>query len=363
MSEEKNEKPTPKKIEDARKKGQVATSRDLARLAMLLVVGELAFVTEGWWRDSLESLITLAVSGTTQPFDFAMQQILGAATTVMLLVFGVLFIVCSVVAFASHWGQFGILVAPESITPKFDKLDPVNGAKQLFSKKKVGELLLTTAKATLIGVVIYVLVRNELPSILHLSGGAPKDVYLGFVTILRTIFHIVIGMCTLIAIADFALQKYSHLKSLNMDMEEIKREYRESEGDPLIKGTRKQLARELVESDPVERTEDANAVVVNPTHFAVAMLYEPGETPVPMVLAKGKDEVAQAMIRRARKCGIPVIRHVWLARTLYATSKPDTVVPKSSYEAVAHVYAVVNELLEQGMTEPSAELESYGDPP
>ena len=363
MSDDKTEQPTPKKIEDARKKGQVAVSRDLARLTMLVIVAEVAFVTESMWRESIHSLFDLGLMSIGQPFSAALGRMFTSAGILLLLVFGVFFVVCTIVAFAAHWGQFGVLVSPEALQPQFDKINPVNGAKQLFSKRKFVELLIAVIKAGMIGVVIYILVRDELPTIIHLAGGTPKDIYFGFVSILRTIFHIVIGVCTFIAILDFGAQKYFHTKSLMMDMEEIKREFKESEGDPLVKAKRREIGRELVESGPVERTEDANAVVVNPTHFAVAMLYDPSLTPVPVVLAKGKDEIAQAMIRRARERGIPVIRHVWLARTLYATCRSDTVVPKSSYEAVAHVYAVVQELHALGQTDMTVELESYGDPP
>src|SRR5690606_774289 len=114
---------------------------------------------------------------------------------------------------------------------------------------------------------------------------------------------------------------------------------------------------------PAARTEQANAVVVNPTHFAVAMFYDPKEAMVPVVLAKGKDEIAQAMIERARDFNIPVIRHVWLARTLYATCKPDTVVPRASYEAVAMGYAVVNGLVATNDYHRHVELENAGEPP
>jgi type III secretion protein U len=146
-------------------------------------------------------------------------------------------------------------------------------------------------------------------------------------------------------------------------MEEIKREYRESEGDPMVKAMRKAIARSLAQQGPVAKTQDADAVVVNPTHFAIAMVYDTELAQVPVVLAKGKDEVAQAMIECARSLGIPVIRHVWLARTLYSTGKADTVIPKASYEAVAHVYAVINELKEMGHLDKEVELESLGDPP
>jgi len=339
-------------------------SRDLARLATLAAVGELAFLTESLWRGAIQSLMELAVMGVGKPFLPALGEMLMSAGMLLLAVFGTFFILCIVVGVAAHWGQFGVLIASESVTPNIDKLNPVNGFKQLFSKKKLMELLLTVGKAVLIGWIIFLLVRTQLPNIVQLSGGAPKDIYAGFITILRTIFHVIIVVCLCIAVLDFAVQKHAHTKSLMMDMEEIKREHKESEGDPMVKGQRKQLARELAMSGPAAKTENANAVVVNPTHFAVAMRYDPeGDAPVPVVVAKGKDDIAQGMIRRARECGIPVIRHVWLARTLYATCRDDMVVPKSSYEAVAHVYAVVHELYAADKTGMSVELENYGDPP
>lgn len=362
MSGEKNEKPTDKKLEDARKKGQVAVSRDLARLVVLVSVMELAFVTEPLWRQSILSLITLSTTGIGQPFPAVMAEMVHAAGTLLFLVFGACFVLCIVMAMVAYWGQFGVLIAPDVLTPKLDKLDPINGIKQLFSKKKLGELLMSLFKAALVALITFILIRDQLGTILQFAGGTPKDIYLGFFTLVRSIFHVVVGVFLVVAVLDFAMQKYFHTKSLNMDMEEIKREYRESEGDPMVKGMRKQLARQLAMEGPASSTQQANAVVVNPTHFAVAMLFD-HTTPVPVVLAKGRDEIAQAMIARAKECGIPVIRHVWLARTLYATCRVNAVVPKSSYEAVAHVYAVVNELVSTKQTDRVVELENFGDPP
>ncbi|MPS30345.1 MAG: EscU/YscU/HrcU family type III secretion system export apparatus switch protein [Alcaligenaceae bacterium] len=363
MSEEKNEEPTDKKIEDAKKKGQIAVSRDLARLAMLLVVAEIAFATEGLWRGAIFGLMDAGVGAVGQDFSTAMQNQLMAALTLLAVVFFVVFIICPVVAVAAHWGQFGALVATEALEPKFDKLNPVNGFKQIISKKKLVELLITVGKATLIGLLSYSLIRGHLASIVSLAGGEPKDVYEAFVALLRAIFHVFVVVCLVLGIIDFAVQKYFHKKELMMDMEEIKREHKESEGDPLIKGQRKRLARQWANETPAARTEDANAVVVNPTHFAVAMFYDTDEAMVPVVLAKGKDEVAQAMIRRAHERGIPVIRHVWLARTLYATCREDTAIPRSSYQAVAQVYAVVHELVARGEVQREVELEAFGEQP
>jgi len=363
MSDEKNEEPTDKKIEDAKKKGQIAVSRDLARLATLVVVAEIAFATAGLWRGAISELMTAGIGAVGQDFATAMRNQLMSALILLAVVFFAFFVICPVVALAAHWGQFGVLIATEALEPKFDKLNPVNGLKQIISKKKLVEMLTTVLKSVLIGLLSYSLIRGQLANIVSLAGGTPGDVYQAFVTLLQSIFHVIVVVCLILGAIDFAVQKYFHKKELMMDKEEIKREHKESEGDPMVKGQRKQLARQWANEAPAARTERANAVVVNPTHFAVAMFYDAGEPMLPMVVAKGRDDVAQAMIRRAHECGIPVIRHVWLARTLYATGREDTAVPRASYQAVAHVYAVVHELVAQGDVQLEVELEAFGEQP
>lgn len=363
MSDDKNEEPTDKKIEDAKKKGQIAVSRDLARLATLVVIAEAAFASARLWRDAVTGLMVGGIGGIGADFSTAMENQLMAALQLLGVVFFACFILCPIVAVAAHWGQFGILVASEALEPKFDKLNPVNGLKQIVSKKKLVELLITVGKATLIALLVYAQARSQLANIVALAGGEPKDVWEAFITLLRGIFHVIVVVCLMLGAIDFTIQKYFHKKELMMDMEEIKREHKESEGDPMVKGQRKRLAREWANEAPAARTEDANAVVVNPTHFAVAMFYDAEQAMVPMVLARGRDEVAQAMIRRAHACGIPVIRHVWLARTLYATCREDTPVPRATYQAAAQVYAVVHELVASGEVGREVELEALGEPP
>jgi type III secretion protein U len=360
---EKTEPPSDQKLEDARKKGQVPVSRDLAKLASLVVVAEIAFGTEAMWRTAINTKMNLALMRIGQPFEAAMGEMLTSVGLMLLAVFATLFIICPVVAVASYWGQFGVLISPESITPKLDKLNPVNGVMQLFSKKKLMELGMALIKGSVIGLMVYSAIRDQLPTIILFSGGVPKDIYLAFIELIRSIFHTIVGICLFLGLIDFAIQKQAHIKSLMMSTEDIKREFKESEGDPQVKGQRKQIARDLSQSDPASQTAGANAVVVNPTHFAVAMFYDIESGKVPKVLAKGKDETAQAMIRRARQCNIPVIRHVWLARTLYATGQANAVIPRSSYEAVAHVYAVIEELRDTPQFNHVVELENYGDDP
>lgn len=363
MSDNKNLDPTDHKIKDARKKGQIAVSKDLAHLATLVTVGEVTFLTEALWRESIHSLMEIGFTSVGKPFQTSLVDMLSAAGLFLLIVFCITFLLCSIVGFAAHWGQFGVLIAPEVLTQGFDKLNPVNGFKNMFSAQKLVELFETAFKAALIGLTVYLLAREALPTIIHFAAGQPKDAYAAFIELLRTTFHVLVGLCLCIGIIDFAIKKHFWKKQLMMDMEEVKREFKELEGDMLMKSHRKQLGRQWLNESPVAKTSDANAVVVNPTHFAIAMFYDPEEAMVPVVLAKGKDEIAAAMIQRAKECGIPVIRHVWLARTLYATCKPDTVVPKASYDAVAYVYAVVYQLLALGQADREVELEAFGEPP
>ena len=361
---EKNLEPTDKKLEDAREQGQVVMSRDLAHVFALGVVGEVAFLGEKLWRSSILSLMTLSFKQIKQPFLHSMSEMFVSAGILVLVTFAVFFIVCPIVGIAAHWGQFGVLISTKIIEPKFDKLNPVNGAKQLFSPKKLLEVLTTLGKFVLIGLISYIYVRSQLPDIVRLSSGEPKDAYTALIALLYALFHIFIVVCLCIGIIDFFIQRHFLIKSLMMSMEDMKQEFKESEGDPMVKGQRKQLAMELAQSgEAAQQTEGANAVVVNPTHFAVAMFYDGESVPVPTVLAKGKDMVARAMIARARQKGIPVIRHVWLARTLYATGRKGGVIPRVSYEAVAHVYAVIEELREMGELDRVVELNSDGSPP
>lgn len=361
---EKNLEPTEKRKQDAREKGQVALSRDLTRLSMLVAVGEVAFGTESKWREAIHSLMTLSIQNIGQPFQHAMEEVLLSAGLLLLAVFGVCFLLCTVVAVASHWGQIGVLIAPKSIEPNFDKLNPVNGIKQIFSARKLGEVLIALTKFVLICLISYIVVRGQLPDIVSLSSGAPKDAYAGFIALLHAIFRISTVLCLVTGMIDFAIQRHFHTKSLKMSQDEVKREFKESEGDPMVKGQRRQLAMELAMStEAAAQTNEANAVVVNPTHFAVAMFYDGSSAPVPVVRAKGKDAVARAIIARAKERGIPVIRHVWLARTLYATARAGRVIPKVSYEAVAHVYAVIEELRQMDQMDRVVELNSDGTPP
>lgn len=341
---EKSEAPSEKALRDAREEGQVAVSRDLAHLLSLSLLGELAFLGEAPCREALQALFGLAIERIHAPFEAARTELLTQAMMLMLPLFGASLLAVLVAAVAGNWGQFGVLIAPGVLTPDINKLNPANGVKNLFSMKKVVEVGIALLKVTLIALVTWCLIRDALPVLVTFAGGTPAGIHGQFLILVRVMFRTLCGICLVLALIDFAVQRHFLIKQLMMSKDDLKREHKDAEGDPMVKGQRRQLARDLASAPAVDSTAEADVLVVNPTHFAIAMRYDVARAQVPVLLAKGRDEVAQAMIRRAHELGIPVIRHVWLARTLYAAGAPARPVPRASYAAVAHVYAVVEQL-------------------
>jgi type III secretion protein U len=345
---EKTEQPTEHKLQEARKKGQVAVSRDLAKCVIVFPLGEVIFGLQPLWHDALKRLFATVLRWQQAGFAEAAGQALVSSLALIGLSAAVCGVMVGILAVLGFWGQFGVLISPEAMAIKMEKLDPVNNAKGLFSMKKLMEVLLALGKAALVALLTWLVLKSELAHIVNLSSARPGDVYRAATELLHGTFRLLVGAMFLVSILDFAIQKHAHIKGLMMSMEEIMREYKEQEGDPMMKGERKALARELAESGPVAATAKANAVVVNPTHFAVALFYDAERAPVPVVLGKGADGTAQAMIAQAHRLSIPVIRHVWLARALYAVGKPDHPIPAPTMQVVALVYACALEMQQRG---------------
>jgi type III secretion protein U len=358
---EKNIDPTPHRLRDAREKGQVPVSRDVASCVLLGLGMETAFALEGIGRQRLAGLFDLSLRATQSDFMTVFSGLVAASAWLLMLSFLIYAGIGVAAGILGYWGQFGVLFSATPLVPSIDKLNPINTIKNIFSKRKLMEVLMAIGKLVAIGLLSYVMIRSELPALVSLAGGNATHSHAAAVEMIRGLFHVLFGVSVCVALVDFFVQRQAHKKQLRMSMEEVIREYKENEGDPLIKGARKEFAFELLYSDPVTKTEQANAVVVNPTHFAVAMLFDPQTAPVPIVCAKGRDETARAMIQRAKERGIPVIRHVWLARTLYATAKEQRAIPRSLFDPVALLYSVVEQLKQEG--EHYAELDGSGRPP
>ena len=344
---EKTEQPTKKKLDDSRKKGQVAKSEDINKLFVTLVGIEL-FIS---MHDNL-------LSDVKRLFDVSFQlqaEALSLSSTRLLLVecFGVWFSFVVVLLLAvvlarlcAGWSQFGFLIAPEALKIDPNKFNPTKNAKNLVSKKKLVELGGNILKACILTLIFSQVIRGALPYILLLPNtGLESSIQFGIDTF-STAARIALACFLVWSVIDFKVQKSIFIKSMKMTKDEVFREYKQMEGDPNVKAQRKALGRQLATSgggQMKKKVKSADAIVVNPTHFAVAIEYKPGQTPLPVIRAKGVDKRAKQIIHYAQESGIPVIRHVMLARYLFRAGQEDQFIPRPSLQAMAVVFKTILE--------------------
>jgi flagellar biosynthetic protein FlhB len=351
MSGEKTEKPTEKRLRDARKKGQVSKSQDLTSALMLL-----AAVVIFWLGGKImaTNLLQLTQKGIQTAGSFSGEftreranELLYQAVIDMGVILAPLFIFMFIGGILFNYVQIGSLFAFEGVKPDLNKLNPAEGFKQKFLKSKSYiELGKTLLKGIITFVVVGLVLYGEIPNIVKLveQPAAMVVAYL-FDLILRIGFYVGILFLGL-AVGDFFLQRYLFMNQMKMSKQEVKQEYKESEGDPLIKWMRKNLHREILAQSSIAAVKTADVVVVNPTHVAVALKYDKGEMGAPTVVAKGADLIAKQIREIAKKSDVPMMRDIPLARALYEIDI-DAEIPEEMYETVAEVLRWVYTLSEE----------------
>lgn len=339
---EKTELPTPKKERDSRQRGEVARSQEAVTAGSLLAVILYLWLA---WGDITRRLIGLfdvvAVLAVGEFRVTAFQGILITGREIIGIMAPVV-LVAIVSAVAANVLQFGILFAISALTPKLDKISPAAGFKRIFSMKQIVELLKSLVKIVVLSILLYFVLAAAIgPFVTSVSCGLPCQTALVSAVFGKTLIYSAFAFLV-VAIADFAYQKRHHVKSLMMTKDEVKREYKESEGDPHIKGKRKQIAQELAMGDGGQAARKGTALVVNPTHLAIVLSYDPETTPIPIVTAKGRNAEAAYIRAEAESAGVPVFRNVPLARALYADTEINGTVPDELFEVVAEVLAWVS---------------------
>ena len=346
---EKTEPATQKKLDDARKEGQVAKSKEIASgLGLVALFLVLKFWASSMGTQFLEMFhavygripeMTDLVGGTgpktaaTQIFRFA------AIRTVLILL--PIFIIGYLVAFLSDYVQVHWKPTAKPLQPKLSKLNPLNGFKRIFSVNSLVELLKSIAKIFLIGYVSYSYLVERQNNLLLLY-----DISLiqAIAFIGETVINLGLRISLLfmiIAIADFAFQKYKFAKDMRMTKQEVKEEFKNQEGNPEIKGRIRQKMREASQRRMMQALPQADVVITNPTHYAVALKYDQDIAPAPFVIAKGEDYLALKIKEVARDNKIEMVENKPLARMLYANVNIDEQVPPELYSAVADVLAYV----------------------
>lgn len=349
---EKTEDATPQKLKESRKKGQVGQTPDIPKLLISLGVMETIFALVEGGMQRMEAMVMLPLGRLNDPFGHAMQEVVLDGLMVLLYFCG---IVCSLIfllRILGGWIQFGPLFATEALAPKFDAINPVGHLKNMFSAKQLTTLLTSVLKAIAIGVVFYLAVEPDLGPLAQLAYGDDLNgFWLSVLALFKKIVRETLALLLVMSSLDFGLQKYFFLKQQRMSHEDIRNEFKQSEGDPHMKGHRKSMSHQILNEAPKPRrevtVEEADMVLVNPTHFAVGLYYRPGETPLPRLLYKAEGYEAQEIIEEAQNLKMPVIRFVWLTRTLFRTVAEGEYIPRETLKAVAQVYRLLKEIEDQ----------------
>ena len=341
MSDEKTEQPTPKRLRDAREKGQVAKSQDVpsALTVMAVAVYFLAMAP-----DMLKTIMTMGeipMLIMNRPFSEALGIAVSTTLACSLRVAGPLVGMVMGVALCANLAQVGVMFSVQSALPKLDNVSPGKWFKKVFSVKNAVEFLKNIIKVTVLGVTVYVIFSDYLPRLFRIPQG---DMWSLLGSAAGDLVLTAAGVFCVIAAADWFFQKWQFNKQNMMSKDEVKREYKESEGDPLIKSKRKQLHQEMIAQNQMANVRKAKVLVTNPTHFAVALDYEKDRTPLPVILAKGQGVLAQRMIRVAEEEGIPIMRNVPLARSLYEQGTEQSYIPQDLIGPVAEVLRWVQSL-------------------
>jgi type III secretion protein U len=338
-SADKSEKPTPKRLRDAKKRGDVPKSKDLSSTVgtlvwLLLLAAMLPLV-----RAEMSELIDRVFAAIHQRGEDALvlMPVMMDAVRVMLLVGVVPALVAGVIGTLVEFLQVRGVFTFEKVKPDLKHLNPVEGVKKMFSPENLIEVVKSIVKAVLIISLFVVLARLYANDMFLLSTTDPRQVG-GLWWRISMVFVVwILVFFLFLSLGDAMLQQFNYIKKLRMSRRDIKQEFREDEGDPYIKQKRKQLHQEWAQQNMKAGVRRANVVVTNPTHLAVALYYEKGETVVPIVTARGEDEMARVIRETAEEEGIPMLRNVDLARALYAEVEMDDYVPRELFEAVAQV--------------------------
>ncbi len=344
MSGEKTEQPTPKRLRDARQKGQVAFSREVGSAAILVVLFAYIGVTWDYTMDELTGLVDEVSNLYTADFGSALGKALMSTFLVIFKLSMPAVLLAAMTGIAAGFFQVGAIFAFEAMKPDLNKLNPAQGIKKIFSKKNLIELLKNVVKVVFIGTLLYIVIKQFMPDLVKLSCEGIDMIMPATGAMMKRIAVNTSIAFIVIAAFDAFFQRRAHIKELMMSPDEVKQEYKEMEGSPEIKSQRRHLHQELVAGDAAAKTKSATAVVTNPIHLAVALYYKQGETKLPVVHAKGEGVMAQVMRNAANEAGVPVFENVPLAQALFHDVPLGDYIPSSLIEPVAEILRWAREI-------------------
>jgi len=343
---EKTEQPTPKKRQELREKGEVAKSRELPSVAVLLA----ALIALSFFGSYLYNHIQLIMKGAfslptmndleiSEFLKFA-QNIIGHFILAILPLFAAIY----AAAILSNILQVGFIVSGESIMPKLSKIDPIKGFGRLFSKQSFMELFKSLLKLTIVGGVAFLTVKGEMKNFVLLGDMELNSIFVYILNIFIKIFVRCSLAMLVLVIIDYAFQRWEFENRIKMTKQEVKDEFKKSEGDPLIKSRIKRIQMEMARKRMMQAVPDADVVITNPTHLAVALKYDSSTMNAPKLLAKGAGKIAEKIRYLASEHKIPILENKELARNLYSLVEVGQEIPPNLYQTVAEILAYIYRL-------------------
>jgi type III secretion protein U len=343
---EKTEKPTAKRLRDARDEGQVAKSQEVNAVVQLgLILLWLGAEGHALYA-GLAGFIYGCIDAVNLPLESAMAQLTGQFAELCLrFVFGLAGLLALALTLTGLI-QSGFLFAPKAIQPSAQRINPLSNAKQMVSLMKLFELCKMLLKVGVLGVTFAYLIERYAASFAHLPQAGLAAGLAVCAQMAQWMWAILLAVTAVFAVADYAMQHYQLRKQLMMSHEDIKQEFKNSEGSPEVKQRRREMHREVQSGSLAGKVAKSSVVVRNPTHIAVCLRYEEGETPLPQVLEYGRDALALHIVSLAEKQRIPVVENVPLARALLASTRPGDYIPEPLFAAVAQVLSLVMDAME-----------------
>ena len=337
-SGEKTEMPTPKKLRDARQKGQVCTSKDIVSTAILVALFAVLAWMGGALMEDMEGLLRFLSGRIAENNETAIRESSKMAAILICKHSFIFVLVAAVIGIVGNVAQIGFLFTFEPIIPKLEKLSPVEGAKKIFSAKNLFEFLKNVVKVCFLGYLVYKIIWASIPELLTMCYGTVDDIFPCLKLMLKRLAVYTAFGYVVIAIVDRLFQGRNFTKQMMMTKDEVKREYKEMEGSAEVKQQQRQFRDEIMNSsDPVKAAKGANVVVTNPTHLAVGIRYKVEEAPLPRICALGAGPIAKIIRETALAEGIPIMEDRPLARALYAKGKLEDFIPDSLIEPVAEI--------------------------
>ncbi|WP_337187827.1 flagellar biosynthesis protein FlhB [Phenylobacterium sp.] len=341
--ESKTEEATPQKLEKAKEKGDVPKTMDLAQAATLAAASAVVLMAGGWLSRNLAvqlkpfvaapETMTLEGGGSLDVMRYAVI----AAAPILAAVLGA----CMIAGAAANIFQSGVRFVPDKVKPDFKKVSPRKGFERLFGPEGLMQFVKSTVKVIVIGWLVWWVLKPFLPVFPTLSALDPTAMLPFMLDVLKRLVFAVAGLTLAVAGADYLWQRQRFFVRQRMTKEEVKQDYKNSEGDPHVRARQKQIRNERSRRRMMQAVPEATLVIMNPTHYAVALRYEQGEDAAPVCVAKGLDSLALKIRAVAEEEGVPVIEDPPLARALYAAVEIDDMIPPAHYEAVAKIIGFI----------------------